>query len=1112
MAEKERKRAGDVLALVIAAGARATEEALFDAIGPLLADARREPARLARPVRIVVSSRSLREHVAARLVTRFGAMAGVTVQTLQALAREVLERAGQRLGDGDALFSLLARRAVLTEPLLRDLLADLEDGPGTAIGTIADLLDAGLTEATATAAEEALAEPSKFSAARGHDHERARALVRAASVAARALDALGCARSSGRLARASECLAGADPELLPSRATLIHGFADATRVALDLIETLVRHHDATVFVDRPPDPAGDELDAAPARFTERLICAVRAADRAERLDEARREPVATAAIELLAAPGENAEARAVATRIRRLLDEGAVSESIGIVARRLDPYLIPLRRHLTRLGIAFSSTAAAPPGAEERRAHAFVRLLREGGQASAESLLDAMSIRADRRNDLRVACHAVGAARVSDVAALDVSELVGERTGLSLPVPRGRATPASEDDEGGEATAEEGEEEETSVAEATSDRRSHVRRRVVERDDLGAVVAAAGVIASEIDRSVAAGPSAPCLLGETLKRIAEALTPWRDAGDEVPERLSRRAARVLVAIPPAVAPTFGESVSLIERELLRPSHGLAGGAGCGVAVLDAMAARARTFEHLFVLGLNRDLFPRIVREDPLLPDALRSRIRAGSGLELGRKEAGHDEERWLFASLLSASPRITLCWQRAGEDGKERPASPLLELLRSNRPTLVPANVPPLRAATAGAIEFPQTAHEMAVLAGLHADRATHAEMLVLALDESAACDTERPDSARVAAAQRAVLEAFDPPPSDEFGRGPGPWSGFTGSIRANTESLHVTGAERIARCGWRDFLERTLGLEPPPDALAALPEIDALAIGSAMHLVLERWLCSIGVPSRRPLTEIVETSGVALIWPDDTGLRQLVGSVVRELLGPVAISFPSVATQFGSLLEERFRSLRTWDGLAAGTRVLGSEVEGVLRLPPASPVADVRFRADLVTRTENRLQLIDLKTGKATSATAKAIFGRVRKGTALQGALYATAAAELVGREAEGVYLHAVEEPKSISLPASVVEQNGALVPVLATIARAWSLGARPPQLADAAGDTPRACRHCDVAAACAHGDSTLRREFTLWRDRAAAVPGSSPVEAAALALLRLGVSESGG
>ena len=77
----------------IARGARATEAALLAEVGAFAREVRSDPALLAKPLRLVVPSRSLREHVATRLVrTRGRSLAGVSVQTLRGLAFELLRR------------------------------------------------------------------------------------------------------------------------------------------------------------------------------------------------------------------------------------------------------------------------------------------------------------------------------------------------------------------------------------------------------------------------------------------------------------------------------------------------------------------------------------------------------------------------------------------------------------------------------------------------------------------------------------------------------------------------------------------------------------------------------------------------------------------------------------------------------------------------------------------------------------------------------------------------------------------------------------------------------------------------------------------------------------
>ncbi len=190
--------------ILVAHGPRAAEALLLERLDALLAEARRDPALLGRPVRIVVNSRSLRLHVAAALVRRRGrSVAGVSVQTLFGLASEILERAGETAPRGAMLFDLFSQRAARDEPALRRGLEDLADGFRTVTGTVRDLLDAGFEPVHAEAAEEALASDGPFVASRA-DVERARALVRSAAQAEAAMRTSGLGRASTLLRRAAE--------------------------------------------------------------------------------------------------------------------------------------------------------------------------------------------------------------------------------------------------------------------------------------------------------------------------------------------------------------------------------------------------------------------------------------------------------------------------------------------------------------------------------------------------------------------------------------------------------------------------------------------------------------------------------------------------------------------------------------------------------------------------------------------------------------------------------------------------------------------------------------------------------------------------------------------
>jgi hypothetical protein len=238
---------------LIARGARAAEEAVLDAVERLLGEGGGTPP--VRPVRVVVPSNSLRLHLSGELVRRRGrAVLGVAVQTLYGAALEVLERAGEAAPRGRLLVDVLARRLAGEERELAAALEPLVDGYGAVAATVRDLLDAGLTPDHADAAEEALAVDGP-AVASGAEVARARALVRVAADLARGAEALGIGWPSSLFTRAAERVAS-DPEgALPARAVVVHGFADATGVGLDLLEALLRHPRAVLVLDHPPDPA-----------------------------------------------------------------------------------------------------------------------------------------------------------------------------------------------------------------------------------------------------------------------------------------------------------------------------------------------------------------------------------------------------------------------------------------------------------------------------------------------------------------------------------------------------------------------------------------------------------------------------------------------------------------------------------------------------------------------------------------------------------------------------------------------------------------------------------------------------------------------------------------
>ncbi|HYC81181.1 MAG TPA: hypothetical protein VEB65_05305, partial [Solirubrobacterales bacterium] len=583
----------------MARGARAAEGLLWGWLETLLGETRKNPALLARPVRILVPSRSLRAHLGAALVRRRGrSVAGVTIQTLHALACEILERAGEPVPRGTPLFDVLAQRLARLEPVLRSGLDDLVDGYGAVAGTVRDLLDAGLELDLAEAIDEALAADGPRSASRA-EVDRARALVRVAARTAALAPALGLGRVSNLLRRAAELFA-ADPErVLPSRALLIHGFSDATGVATDFLQELLRQG-ARLILDHPPAPgapSGAVERAFTERFTERLAMVSRYVPAPPRIAD----PPIPPDIDFVEAIGAEAEAREVARRVRARLDGGARPEGIGVVARDLAPYALVLRRHFRRLGVPFSGVAAR--GALEpagRRARAFLELLRRGEEVPADRWLDTVAAlgsagRGSRRPmagllvDLRLAFYSLGAGRLRDVAELDPEIFLQKHeSGESYPLPirQGLRTAAAE--EGQE--ADEGE--------------TYAARRRVDGAQLRAAVRTAG----RVRERLAAWPD-EAEAAEHFRLLRALLVA--DLGWDL-EAADTGAVLAALAelereVPADFPLTRDELRPLVARACAEVGVAPLGGYGGGVQVLTVTEARGRTFDHLFVVGLNRDV-------------------------------------------------------------------------------------------------------------------------------------------------------------------------------------------------------------------------------------------------------------------------------------------------------------------------------------------------------------------------------------------------------------------------------------------------------------------------------------------------------------------------
>ncbi len=1073
----------------IGCGPREVEEALLGEISAEIDAHRADPTLLARPLRVIVPSRSLRLHLAERIAARFGAIAGVSIATLHGAALEVLDAGEGSAPHGDPLLPLLVARHAAERGVLRTQLHDLTDGYRPVTDSVRDLLDAGLDAWQADAATEAVEAADAPRAVA----ELARAVV---EVAGRCLESFvsGWPRHGAlAFARAREILEARGAAVLPARRIWIHGINDATGVAADFVQSLQRTAGATVFLDRPPAPGRRGRSDPTLGFGERLR--ERAGVAGESVGTPEQDAPAPA---LFDAPSPTAEMREVARRVARLLRDGARPESVAIVARDWRRYVVPLRLHFERLGLPMSGLSTVGPARPERRTiDGFLELLQARPRAATDAWLDArLDLPTTQRNDLRLGLRHLSAAHIGEVASL--GDRIALDRPLALPVRRGFARPDEEE---------------------TDDAAEEVARPVEDRRQLPAEV-----LREEVGRA--------CALVADLEAWPESAA-WRlhverarallfdHLGWTTDEPACRELLGALeglgAELPSDLELERDEAARLIADALKSAGSDRLGGSGGGVQILSVMEARARTSEHLFVVGLNRDVFPRVVREDPLLPDPVRFGLRAVLP-DLSLKRDGVEEERFLFAQLLASSDDVTLSWALCDARGQKLARSTLLDRLGWGMPGLEIELAPQVMelprdvGEESDAEQSLRPAFEWARIAALARHPAAD-PLWVEAIREASGGRGGDRVAEPVAAVRRAIVRELDRGRSGSLG----PYLGWVGPASDDADprnrALWVTGLEAIARCPWQAFLERILGVEGVPDPLESLPAIDPLILGNAFHAVLERIVGEAAGVGRGDVSELSARVGSVVRWPEADARDGLIREESRRVLA-----------------SEGVRAEVLVEALALATRTLvdralvleGTVPRHVLSVEPSGwiPIGSegqeerrLHFRADRADGTDEGLILTDYKSGRAPEKDKgeekqrEKLARHIASGERIQAAVYARACGVASGR-----YLFAGEDREGAN-PERIVDLaqddlSASLDRALEDLVAARDAGAFVPRLlAQDRSKTYEKCKRCEVAEACLHHDSSAHRRLRDWIARCEELEPDeadlSQVERAAIGLL---------
>jgi hypothetical protein len=748
----------------------------------------------------------------------------------------------------------------------------------------------------------------------------------------------------------------------------------------------------------------------------------------------------------------DAEAREVAARVRGALDEGIAPERIGVVARDLSGHRAALGLHFRRLGIPFSGASPGGLGPLARRAGALDALLREGGRCRVDRWLDA-------------------AAPPADPGDASATRLRLRRLGLQCLFDLAGAEPGSE--------------------------------------GKGLPVAAARASCRLLAR-MAAGGNHAAQLTALEKLLCEGLG-WDAARPEI-EPIRGELRRIQDELPPGFPIAIDELAWVLRRRLSRVIAEPFGGDGGGVQILDATQARARTFDALFLIGLVRDGFPRSVSEEPLLPDFVRARLRDALP-DVPLKQLGHDEERFLFAQLVAASPRVTLSWPLATDDGRPCARSSFVERLRWGGARFEPVRVVSVlsltQPATTRVAASVRCLREHALFAALHGTRQHLAKVLPLALRE-AALPAASVDPEALAAARLDVLREV------ESGRQPtprlGPYYGFVGAARAPTDPrsrpIHVTTLERMASCAWQTFVQRLLAIDPQPDSRDALPGSDARLRGLTVHGVLAAL-----VPK-----DCDPVEGMPLSWPAPSDLEALARTEAARVLVAEHVLLPGLARVLALQALPFLARARDLDAaLGDQLRITGAEQPRTAAITDAHGRSrELRFRVDRIERVGGVERLTDFKTGMPLSSAVKPdtrarhFLAAVARGDALQPVAYALAAEE--GGSGRLLYLDPTLDPDGGAT--SFVARRGdpdlsdAFQSAVSVLLDAWDTGSFFPRLVEPGSEeAPEICRRCEVAQACLQGDTGSRQRLAAWIEARVSENGDdfSPAESALRAAFQL-------
>ncbi len=387
-----------------------------------------------------------------------------------------------------------------------------------------------------------------------------------------------------------------------------------------------------------------------------------------------------------------------------------------------------------------------------------------------------------------------------------------------------------------------------------------------------------------------------------------------------------------------------------------------GGDGGGVQVLTVTEARARTFDHLVLCGLVRGVFPRQAVDDPLLPDLVRARLALDVLPEMPVKARSADEERYLFAQLVSAAPTVDLSWHLRA-DGRRMAPSPFVERLRAVDGVGMITTMPALWAVDEPR-PGPRPAYEHTVLTAMDRAEVGLESRLDRAIVEGRRASPRAGWSVATDRLATARLEVVDA--AETVGAAPamGPWFGGVGSAAEPGARLWVTHLESVATCPWRAFVGRRLGVRPLPDPHLGLPDLDQRLLGQVVHEVLESIVTGGVTGKKLAYAEALEREPMVVPWPAKKDLEAVLEAAAARVVFDEGLSGFGLARLLAAQARPVLEVARTVEWGDVGQARRRSRGRGRGRDPIRGVGADHRLPRRSSRR--RRGSATDYKTGKA--------------------------------------------------------------------------------------------------------------------------------------------------